>query len=44
MITARQLLPDRVFDALITSGYQLAGKLATRQRGSAKPAPELPTP
>ncbi len=44
IITARQLLPDRAFDALITSGYQLAGKLATRQRGTAKPAPELPTP
>jgi NAD(P)-dependent dehydrogenase (short-subunit alcohol dehydrogenase family) len=25
-------------------GRQLAGKLATRQRGTAKPAPELPTP
>jgi NAD(P)-dependent dehydrogenase (short-subunit alcohol dehydrogenase family) len=44
IITARQLLPDWAFDALITSGYQLAGKLATRQRGTAKPAPELPTP
>jgi hypothetical protein len=25
IITARQLLPDRAFDALITSGYHLAG-------------------
>jgi NAD(P)-dependent dehydrogenase (short-subunit alcohol dehydrogenase family) len=38
IITARQVLPDRAFDALITSGYRVAGQWATRQRGSAEPA------
>jgi NAD(P)-dependent dehydrogenase (short-subunit alcohol dehydrogenase family) len=40
IITARQLLPDRAFDALITTGYRLAGQLATRQQPAAEPAPE----
>jgi NAD(P)-dependent dehydrogenase (short-subunit alcohol dehydrogenase family) len=39
-ITARQLLPDRAFDAFITTGYRLAGQLATRQQRAAEPAPE----
>jgi len=40
IITARQVLPDRAFDALIVSGYRMAGKWATRQGGSAEPAPD----
>ncbi len=40
VITARQLMPDRAFDAFITSGYRLAGQLATRQQRAAEPAPE----
>jgi hypothetical protein len=40
VITARQVLPDRAFDAFITSGYRLAGKLATRQQAAAEPALE----
>lgn len=40
VITVRQLLPDRAFDAFITSGYRLAGQLATRQQHAAEPVPE----
>jgi hypothetical protein len=39
-ITARQLLPDRAFDAFITTGYRLAGQLATHERSATEPAPE----
>jgi NAD(P)-dependent dehydrogenase (short-subunit alcohol dehydrogenase family) len=42
IVTARQVLPDRAFDALIASGYRMAGKWATRQSGSAAPAPDTP--
>ncbi|HTT55070.1 MAG TPA: oxidoreductase [Streptosporangiaceae bacterium] len=42
-VTARQVLPDRAFDAVISSGYQMAGKWATRQRHTAtEPAPQTP--
>jgi NAD(P)-dependent dehydrogenase (short-subunit alcohol dehydrogenase family) len=44
IITARQLLPDRVFDVLITSGYEMAGKLAARQQSTAQQAAESPAP
>jgi NAD(P)-dependent dehydrogenase (short-subunit alcohol dehydrogenase family) len=40
IVTARQVLPDRAFDAFITTGYRLAGQLATRQQRAAEPAPE----
>jgi NAD(P)-dependent dehydrogenase (short-subunit alcohol dehydrogenase family) len=42
IIAARQVLPDRAFDVLITSGYELAGKLATRQHRAVQPAPGPP--
>ena len=42
VITARQVLPDRAFDVLISSGYRMAGKLATRQQHAAQPAAETP--
>jgi NAD(P)-dependent dehydrogenase (short-subunit alcohol dehydrogenase family) len=39
IITARQLLPDRAFDALITNAYRMIGTRAAREGGSAPAAP-----
>jgi NAD(P)-dependent dehydrogenase (short-subunit alcohol dehydrogenase family) len=44
VITARQVLPDRAFDVLISSGYRLAGKLVIRQTAAAEPASGTPAP
>jgi len=39
IIAARQLLPDRAFDALITNAYRMIGSRAVREGGSAPTAP-----
>jgi NAD(P)-dependent dehydrogenase (short-subunit alcohol dehydrogenase family) len=39
IIAARQLLPDRAFDALITNAYRMVGSRAAREGGSAPAAP-----
>ena len=42
IVTARQVLPDRAFDVVVSSGYRLAGQWATRHQAAAEPAQETP--
>ena len=42
IVSARQLLPDRAFDMLISNGYRLVGS-RTARAGAASPAPPAPS-